>query len=69
MTDDGLIALEYVAERELRDEYERVTGKYAEDDILIICQQAAHIAIHAPFLWSRTGDLYFYGTKFEAVFV
>ena len=69
MTDDGLIALEYVAERELRDEYERVTGKYAEDDILIICTQAAHMAIHAPFLWSRAGDLYFYGTKFEAVFV
>lgn len=69
MTDDELIQAEAIAVRELMDEYERVTGKFAEDDVLLICQQAAHMAIHAPFLWSANGDLYFYGMKFEAIFV
>jgi hypothetical protein len=69
MTDDELIHAESLAVRELMDEYERVTGKHAEDDVLLICTQAAHMAIHTPFKWSTRGDLYFYGKKFEAVFV
>ena len=69
MTDEELIHAESLAVRELMDEYERVTGKYAQDDVLLICTQAAHLAIHAPFEWSATGDLYFYGKKFEAIFV
>lgn len=69
MTEEELFIMETTAMRELIDEYERVTGKYAEDDILMICTQAAHLAIHAPFEWSASGDLYFYGKKFEAIFV
>ncbi len=69
MTEDKFDELHATAERELKDEYERVTGKWAADDILVICQQAAHMAIHSPFMWSRKGDLYFYGKKFDGVFV
>lgn len=69
MTDDELFIMETTAHRELIDEYERVVGDLPTPDIYIIVEQAAHLAIHAPFEWSCTGDLYFYGKKFEAIFV
>lgn len=69
MTDEELFIMETTARREPIDEYERVAGEEITEDALVIVEQAAHMAIHAPFLWSASGDLYFYGKKFEAIFV
>lgn len=69
MTEEELFIMETTAARELIDEYERAVGKEITEDALVIVEQAAHLAIHAPFEWSSSGDLYFYGTKFEAIFV
>ncbi|WP_339892157.1 hypothetical protein [uncultured Alteromonas sp.] len=69
MTDEELFIMETTAARELIDECERVVGDEITDDALVIVEQAAHMAIHAPFEWSVNGDLYFYGKKFEVLFV
>lgn len=69
MTDEEALIMETTAARELIDEYERVVGDEITDDALVIVEQAAHLAIHAPFEWSAAGDLYFYGKKFEVIFV
>lgn len=69
MTEEDLFILEATAQRELIDEYERATGRDVTCEVLVIAEQAAHLAIHAPFEWSAAGDLYFYGNKFEAIFV
>ena len=69
MTEEELFIMETTAARELIDEYERAVGEEITEDVLVIVEQAAHMAIHAPFEWSANGDLYFYSKKFEAVFV
>ena len=69
MTEEDLFIMETTARRELMDEYERTVGEEITDDALVIVEQAAHMAIHAPFEWSANGDLYFYGKKFEVLFV